>query len=270
MPLNKTNDKLVDTLTYNEYYIVTADNTKIYARRYAGEGSVLFLLHSFPNNIHLYDYLIPELQSDFRVIVFDFLGWDNSDKPKDYPYSAGSQLSELETVIKYFNYPEYWIAAHDASGSPAINYSLNYREKVQKLILFNTYYSANLNTKKPEAIWMFSIPGIRLITGFVARAFSFLTKKLYYWQVGKFIKNQVRRKEFVPKLYSRFSDKGNFSAFLKLNADLNKTIVSNTKRISEFGKLKSKTIIIFGAEDPYLKISAANKLEELIPGSVKN
>ncbi|MBI4793130.1 MAG: alpha/beta hydrolase, partial [Deltaproteobacteria bacterium] len=48
-------------------------------------------MHGFPDNLHLYDRLVPHLTPARRVVTFDFLGWGGSDKPAGYPYTAVSQ-----------------------------------------------------------------------------------------------------------------------------------------------------------------------------------
>jgi pimeloyl-ACP methyl ester carboxylesterase len=123
--------------------------------------------------------------------------------------------------------------------------------------------------RTPEAILMFSTPIVRIVTGFVARNFPKLNKRIYYGQVGKFMTNEQRRAEIVPKLFASFSKKENFKAFLKLNADLLNAIRRNNKRIPEFRKLNNKTLIIFGENDPYLNVNVAEKFHSLIPGSAK-
>ncbi|MBV9229283.1 MAG: alpha/beta fold hydrolase, partial [Chloroflexi bacterium] len=49
------------------------------------------LMHGFPDNMHLYDRLLPWLAESRRVITFDFLGWGQSSKPTNYPYTAENQ-----------------------------------------------------------------------------------------------------------------------------------------------------------------------------------
>jgi haloalkane dehalogenase len=58
---------------------------RIYVREYSGEGPTIVLMHGFPDNLHLYDRLIPHLSPPRRVIAFDFLGWGASDKPPAIP-----------------------------------------------------------------------------------------------------------------------------------------------------------------------------------------
>ena len=62
----------------------------ISARHYAGTGPAFVLMHGFPDNLHIHDRLIPSLHGR-EVITFDFLGWGDSEKPRDYPYTSKEQ-----------------------------------------------------------------------------------------------------------------------------------------------------------------------------------
>ncbi len=84
------------------------------------EGVPLVLLHGFPDNLHLYDELMPHL-GDRRVVRFDFLGWGRSDKPAGYPYTADNQTGDLAAVIDHLGLERVVLVAHDASGPPAID-----------------------------------------------------------------------------------------------------------------------------------------------------
>jgi len=69
------------TRSYTEHYISRGQG-KVYARDYDGAGPVFVLMHGFPDNLHIYDDLIPYLTaSGRRVIAFDFLGFGASEKP---------------------------------------------------------------------------------------------------------------------------------------------------------------------------------------------
>src|SRR3954453_10106108 len=62
----------------------------LYARDYPGSGPALVLMHGFPDNLHLYDRLVPYLKGR-HVVTFDFLGWGRSDKPRDHTYTFAEQ-----------------------------------------------------------------------------------------------------------------------------------------------------------------------------------
>ena len=48
-----------------------------------GREPAFVLLHGFPDDSHLWDALVPHLDGR-RVVTFDFLGWCESDKPRDH------------------------------------------------------------------------------------------------------------------------------------------------------------------------------------------
>jgi hypothetical protein len=74
---------------------VLRDQGSIYVRDYAGAGPAFALMHGFPDNLHIYDYLIPHLVArGRRVVAFDFLGFGESDKPAGATYSFGQQLGD--------------------------------------------------------------------------------------------------------------------------------------------------------------------------------
>src|SRR5262249_45386094 len=163
---------------------------RIYAREYAGEEPPTILMHGFPDNLHLYDRLVPLLSPPRRVVTFDFLGWGSSDKPAGYPYTAKNQEGDLDAVVRHLNLGRVVLVAHDASGPPAIDWALDHPDRVAALVLLNTYYSAMPTLRPPEAIFLFSTPLIRNVARLVSRLFNNLIfRRMYWWQVGRFFRD---------------------------------------------------------------------------------
>src|SRR5262245_11467060 len=105
-------------MSFKEHFVQRGPH-RIYAREYAGAEPGIILMHGFPDNLHLYDRIVPYLSSSRRVITFDFLGWGASDKPAGYPYTATNQEGDLDAVIKQLKLERAVLVAHDASGPPA-------------------------------------------------------------------------------------------------------------------------------------------------------
>ena len=88
----------------------------IYARDYDGTGPAFVLMHGFPDNLRIYDDLIPYLTAaGRRVVAFDFLGFGASDKTAA-SYSFAQQLGDLSAVIQALGLGQVVPVAHEFIG----------------------------------------------------------------------------------------------------------------------------------------------------------
>ncbi len=249
--------------------LVPRDRHRIYVRNYAGQEPAIILMHGFPDNLHLYDRLVPYLSPSRHVITFDFLGWGASDKPANYPYSAKNQVGDLDAVITGLQLGQVVLVAHDASGPPAIEWALEHPGQVAALVLLNTYYCAMRTLRPPEAIFLFSTPLIRSVARPISGLFNHLVfRRMYWWQVGRFFRDAETRNQFVPLLYQQFDATPSARhAFFKLNEDLLGTIRAGSKHIPKLREFRRPVRIIFGSSDPYLNSGVAEAFHELLPAS---
>ena len=91
---------MASAVPYVEHHI-THGGHMIYAREYPGQDPAYVMMHGFPDNLHIYDYVVPYLtQASRRVVVFDFLGFGQSEKvtQKNYPYTFEQQVGDLAAV----------------------------------------------------------------------------------------------------------------------------------------------------------------------------
>ena len=255
-------------MDYNEHF-VQRNQHRIYVREYNGGEPAIILMHGFPDNLHLYDRVVPCLSPPRRVVTFDFLGWGASDKPAGYAYTATNQMLDLDAVIKQLKLRQVVLVAHDASGPPAIDWALAQPEQVAALVLLNTYYCEMPTLRSPDVIWLFSTPVVRSVARPVSKMFDHLIfRRMFWWQVGRFFRDAEVRDEFVPLLYQQFdATPSTRPAFFSLNEDLLPTIRSRSKMIPKLREFKRPVRIIFGAADPYLNKGVAQKFNELFPTS---
>jgi haloalkane dehalogenase len=238
------------------------------AREYPGQEPTVVLMHGFPDDLHLYDRLVPELAGR-RLVTFDFLGWGASDKPSGYPYTAANQTGDLDAVLGHLQLDRVVLVAHDASGPPAINWALDHPQRVAALVLLNTYYSRMPGLRPPEAIRAFSTPVVRTVARPLSRLFGdLLFRRTYRWQVGRFFRDPQVRERFLPLLYQQFAASPSaHEAFFGLNRDLLATVAAGTATVPRLRHFGRPVRIIFGAADPYLNTRVARRFHELFPTS---
>src|SRR6266536_4693828 len=137
---------------------------KVYARDYAGSGPAFVLMHGFPDNLHIWDDLIPFLvASGRRVVTFDFLGFGASDKPAGAAYSFKQQLGDLEAVVETLGLGKIVPVAHDSSGFASINYALAHPEGVDSVIMLDSAYAEHSTFLWPEMVTLFATKSLHAL-----------------------------------------------------------------------------------------------------------
>jgi haloalkane dehalogenase len=240
---------------------------RLHAEIVPGTGVPVLLMHGFPDNVHLYDRMLPHLVGRRPVARFDFLGWGRSDKPAGYPYTADSQVGDVtavaDAVAERCGTGQLTLVAHDASGPPAIDWALANLDRVATLVLLNTYYHWTPSLRRPPAIALYSTPVVRAVARAIARRLPDLDRRLYTWQVGMFIQDPRQRAQLVPPLYEQFLPAR--PAFWRLNDDLIGTVLTRRRRIPELRRFGPPVRVIFGARDRYLNPRVARQFAALFP-----
>jgi haloalkane dehalogenase len=256
------------TMAYQERS-VQRDRHRIYVRDHPGAEPAIVVMHGFPDNLRLYDRLLPHLSPPRRVVAFDFLGWGGSDKPAGYPYTAANQVGDLDAVVTQLGLEQVTLVVHDASGPPGIDWALAHPGRVAGLVLLNTYYCDMPTLRPPRAIRLFSTPVVRSVARPVSRLFgNWLFRRMYFWQVGGFIRDAAVRREFVPLLYRQFDATPSARpAFFRLNEDLLSAVRSRTEMIPRLREFRRPVRIIFGDADPSLNSGVARTFHEFLPES---
>jgi pimeloyl-ACP methyl ester carboxylesterase len=234
-------------MVYQETF-VQRDRHWIYVRDHPGAEPAIILMHGLPDNLHLYDRLLPcrhhrggSSRSIFRV--------GSSDKP--------SGLS-LPPTIKSVTWCRHHstearavhLVAHDASGPPAIDWALVHPERLAGLVLLNTYYCEMPMLRPPEAVLAFLHARDQKRRQACRRCLVIDLPSNYRWQVGRFFRDADVRSELPALLYQQFdATPSSRPAFFCLNEDLLPTIRSRTKMIPKMKGVQGSVRIIFSDAD---------------------
>lgn len=90
----------------------------VFARR-EGEGPWLTCLHGFPTCSWDFHRLVPALAGEYRLLVFDFLGFGDSDKPRGHDYRIAEQADVAEAVWAHYGVERTGLVAHDYGATVA-------------------------------------------------------------------------------------------------------------------------------------------------------
>jgi haloalkane dehalogenase len=254
-----------DPSEFSEHRIPRREGS-LYARDYAGAGPAFVLMHGFPDNLHIWDDLIPYLiAGGRRVVSFDFLGFGASDKPADAAYSFKQQLSDLEAVVEGLGLGKIVPVAHDSSGMATLNYALTHPDGVDSAIMLNSAYSEDSTVLWPEMITLFATKSMQALAIAVAQSpeqFGWLLQ----WQQKKFLDPlpEVQKPHFSTFIGPLISDNfiaqpGAGPAFVQLAAEFFDEHARNAQHLTALKTLDIPVKLIWGQYDPYITVAVAER-----------
>lgn len=243
---------------------VAGEQGSLHVRDYPGAGPAFVLMHGFPDNLHIYDDLIPYLAAaGRRVVAFDFLGFGASDKPAGAVYSFAQQLADLKAVVGQLGLGRIVPVAHDASGAAAINFAIGHPEWTEALVILNAAFAHAPTVKWPELIELFATRNLQPLSNAVAH-----DPEMFGWIVN-FQREQFKAslREQHKSRYDAFlgplidhnftSRPGAGPAFVQMTAEFFDELGRNTARIPLMEALEMPAKVIWGTNDPYLNAGVA-------------
>ena len=253
------------TQKYTEHRISRGTGS-VYARDYAGAAPAFVLMHGFPDNLHIWDDLVPYLvASGRRVVTFDFLGFGASDKAADGVYSFEQQLGDLGAVVQALSLEKFVPVAHDSSGPAALNFALAHPAAVTEVVMLNSAYDETDDVLWPELITLFATSGLRALAMDIAQTpeqFGWLLN----WQQAKFLDAlpDALKAHFSQAIGQLIAD--NFivqpssgPAFVQMAAHFFQALAANARRGTELRALNVPVKLIWGQYDPYLTVAMAER-----------
>jgi haloalkane dehalogenase len=252
------NAKMNLTENFKEHKIPRAQGS-LYARDYPGESPAFVLMHGFPDNLHIYDELIPFLAaSGRRIVTFDFLGFGASEKPAGATHTFATQLEDLNAVVEHFGLDKFVPVVHDSSGPTGINYTLENPERVAYLCILNSGYDDSLDILWPEMVELFARKNLGALSMAIASSpaqFGWLLG----WQKKQFsdplpegqkVKFESGIGELIAQNFIKQPSSG--PAFVQLATHFFEELARNTRRLPQLKELSNPVRVIWGGLDPYI------------------
>jgi len=219
-----------------------------------GSGPPLVLLHGTGSSLHTWDAWADALRGRFRVIRMDLPGFGLTGPRQDDDYRIDAYVAFLEAFRGKLGLNGFTLAGNSLGGQIAWSYAVAYPERVEALVLLDP---AGYPIERPALVFrLASIPG-----------FSWLMTKL---DPGPIAAKTLRDsygdpRRITPALVERYRRlalrEGNRRAFVKRVAE------RPLDRSADIDKVRSPTLILWGAEDRLIPVAHAQRFVRAIPAA---
>ena len=244
VPRDEIEKKYVDE---SSKFMILKDGSRIHYKDEGNkEGKVLVLVHGFADSLFTFDYMIPELENEFRLVRMDFPAFGLTGKVPSNNYGPEAFVKVIHEVTNNLGIQKFSIIGNSLGGSAAWRYALNYPEQLEGLILIAAAGIKNEEDKErklaPKAVN------------------SPLTGWLFRYVMPKFMIGNILKNVFVDVSFITSKNVDRFHDFLILEGSREAIISMSTsggyKNNSkvEIRNITTPTLIIHGANDNIIPV----------------
>lgn len=104
-----------------------------------GNGPVVLFVHGNPSSSEEFNKVIKNLQTDYRCIALDLIGFGDSDKPYEWDYLPISHAEVLQQFIYSLKLKDINFVFGDWGGPISISYIKDNPENTKSMIIMNTW-----------------------------------------------------------------------------------------------------------------------------------
>ena len=130
----KVEREISSEFPFESKFLTLGSDTIHYAE--SGEGDPVLLLHGLPANAYLWRNIIPNIDSNKRVIALDFLGFGKSSFPNDRNVSVEAQYKMLTDFIEAKQLEDVTLFVQDLGSIIGMLYAIREPDKVKGIALF--------------------------------------------------------------------------------------------------------------------------------------
>jgi len=210
------------------------------------------LIHGTGSSLHTFDVWANNLKGDYRVIRMDLPAYGLTGPFPDRNYSIDSYVSFIKDFLTSLGIKKCSLAGNSLGGNIAWNFTLQYPEMVDKLILIDAAGYPASSKSIPIAFKIARIP-------FLNNLFTYISP---YFIVKASVENVYADKtkvtdSIVDRYFELSLRKGNRQAFVDRFAFQN-----DTNAHLKIKNIKQPTLVLWGEEDLLIPIEKAYLFHE--------
>ena len=222
-----------------------------------GKGEVLVLLHGFGGNKDNWTRIAKYLTPYFRVIAPDLPGFGESSRDKDATYTYSVQVARLHNFINALGIRKFLIGGNSMGGNIAGNYTARFENEIICLWLIAT---GGVISPEPSELSQMLKSGDRnpLVAGNAEEYdrlldFVFVNKPVIPGAIKRYlVEDAINHRPLNQILFKQIA-----SVYTANFVPLEILLKDNP----------TKTLILWGDKDRVLHMSAAKKLESVMPNA---
>lgn len=220
-----------------------------------GQGPPLILVHGTPWSSFTLRHLARALADDFRVHIFDLLGYGQSDQSEN-DVSLGVQNRLMSALIDFWELDSPLVIGHDFGGTTVLRTHLLDKVDFSKIVLID-----------PVAVSPWGSPFFRHVREHEA-AFAGLPDYIHEAVVRAY----VRSAAFSPMpeatldgIVAPWTGDAGQAAFYRQIAQADSAYTDEIQ--DRYASIKRPVLILWGEEDTWIPPDKGRRLNRMIPGS---
>jgi pimeloyl-ACP methyl ester carboxylesterase len=218
-----------------------------------GDGPLVVLLHGFPTSSHLWRDLVPILAPRFRAIAPDLLGYGDSSRPEDTEaLTIRAQARYVRELLERLGVEEFAAVGHDIGGGVAQLLALE--DPVRALVLLD---SITFDSWPIEAVRMIQAARPEEVDRDFIDNLLDLTFDLGMGDRGRLVAEDLE--EYVRPW------REDPMALVRAARGIDGVGLVGTQ--DQLAALDTRTLIVWGEEDPFLPAEQGEWLGDLMPGA---
>ena len=224
-----------------------------------GEGFPIVLVHGTAASLHTWDAWTHELKKTNRVIRMDLPAFGITGPNKDADYSIEAYTTFLHSFLEKLELKKFHIAGNSLGGNIVWNYTADYPNKVEKLILVDAS-GLPTNKEQPAIFKMAKTPVLSSLFLYVTP--KFLIKK----NIDEVYADDSKvTDELVTRYHKMALRVGNRKAFVeRAKTDFKLDAAAN---IDKLKSIQTPTLLIWGAKDLWIPLDNGIRMDRILVNS---
>lgn len=251
---------------------IATPNGKVFVREILGNGPPIVLMHGFPDDLRIYDELLPRL-APRHAVAFDWHGYGRSDRSGIGEFTMQEHCDELAAVLDQLEIGSAVLVGHDASGPDAVVFAVAHPQRVARLVLLNTYLGHLPSLKLPEMIWLLAEPALAPLADAMmadeGQRLWLLQQTADRFGMDVSPPRGIATKSILPQFFGGSDQPHALPAIRAWTGRLFESL-NEQDRLIERGVLRALAVpvsVIFGGADRYLNPGLASEIAGLFSDS---